>query len=333
MAAFQPKKILFIRWKCIGDVVQTLPAWSVLRSAFPAAHMTFMTSAEHQGLVNMFPGVDAVLAVDRHGLFSLSPSRLFKSWRTLWRSSVGASFDLVVDMQGYGETALITWLSRAKQRWGTLYKPSRKYAYTAAVPRNDSGHAADAFLEVLTCNGLTVTPAACLQVPQADVENAKKLLTSLGIKSGAPLAYLHPLTSGAHKNWPLDRFAQLAKHIQDSGWQVVIGGGPQDRERLRNSPLANFPLARGQSMSTSIGLVSLAQLVIGGDTGLIHVAQAAGTRVLALLREPTLERFHPYQHPDWAIGQGEIAELPVDKVIRAFDQASAELVPVAGRQS
>jgi ADP-heptose:LPS heptosyltransferase len=322
MKPADPARILFIRWKSIGDVVQTLPAWNTLRAAFPKAFMAYMTSAENEGLLNLFPGVDAVLAFERRALFLLERGRgkLSAGWRTIWRSSLGGGFDLVLDMQGYGETALLTFLTRARQRWGVVYKPARSYAYTAPVARNKRGHLADIYLEVLHRNGIKGQEPNRLRIPQPALQSARQRLAELGVGDpGRPLLCLQPLTTTPKKNWPLERYAQLARHAEQRGFGVFVSGGPKDREQLQQSPLSAWPIACGQDLSTSCGLVSLADIVVGGDTGLLHAAHAAGSRILMIMRSHTVDRSGPYQRPEWAVAEAQLADLPAGRVVRAFD--------------
>jgi ADP-heptose:LPS heptosyltransferase len=326
---FNPARILVIRWKSIGDVVQTLPAWNSLRTAFPRAHMTYMTSVENACLAEMFPGVDEVLSIDRRALFLLRNVRqaFASSWWTIWKSTLGGRFDLVVDLQGYGETSHLTFLSRARQRWGLVYRNGRGYAYTGPVAINPDIHTCDNFCEVLRRNGVQTEAPNRLFVPAARQDSARRLLAGLGIEVTPqhPLLCLQPLTTNVLKNWPLEKYAQLATHAEKRGFQIVISGGPGDRETFRQSPLSHWPIACGQDLVTTCGLVALANIVVGGDTGLMHTALAAGTRIIMIVRGHSLTRTGPYQRLDWAVSEPELVDLATEKVLSAFDQACSEM--------
>ena len=327
MKSVNPSRVLFIRWKSIGDIVQTLPAWKALRAAFPEAHISYMTSAENQGVVKLFPGVDEVLALERRALFLLKrgPGKLTASWRTIWKATLGGKFDLVVDMQSYGETALLTFLSAARSRWGLLYKNARSYAYTAPVACSMHGHRTDAYLEVLRQNGISGAAPNRLHVPEPVLQAGRELLARMGIRdTRRPIVCIHPLTSTPHKNWSLEGYAKLARHAERQGFQVVVSGGPSDKEQLQQSPLSTWSLACGQDLATSCGLVSLAGIVLGGDTGLTHLAHAAGSRVVMIMRSSALGRSGPYQHPDRAVTGSQLADIGADEVISAFDLACCE---------
>src|SRR5207253_2461548 len=91
-----------------------------------------------------FKDVNQVISVDRSRFHSGNPRLIVCDTISLLRRvRVRAErFSLVVDFQGYGETGLLTWLSGAPRRLGTVYKAGRAWAYTDAVPRDFSIHQA-----------------------------------------------------------------------------------------------------------------------------------------------------------------------------------------------
>src|SRR5271155_4755794 len=103
------ENILLIRLKSIGDVVLTLPAVHVVRENFPSAKITFLTSRENLDLLRGFPEVDETIFLDREKLRGGNPLKVVReACGLLYRLRAGR-FSLVLDFQGYGETA---WLSR-----------------------------------------------------------------------------------------------------------------------------------------------------------------------------------------------------------------------------
>lgn len=124
-----PKNILLIRWKCLGDVLFTLPAFRCLRTSFPDSRITYMTSHEYAPLIKGFTGTDEIFTVDRARLKQFGAGSLAEL-KKLWSGIIRQRYDLVVDFQGYGETAWLSWLTRAPERWGQVYRPVRARAYT-----------------------------------------------------------------------------------------------------------------------------------------------------------------------------------------------------------
>src|ERR1039457_3823592 len=99
------ENILVIRLKSIGDVIFTLPAAAALRENFPAAKITFLTSKENTPLLRGFREVNEVIALDRAAFRRGYPLKIIPGFFTLLRRLRAGKFSLVVDFQGFGETA------------------------------------------------------------------------------------------------------------------------------------------------------------------------------------------------------------------------------------
>src|ERR1039457_5019397 len=137
------KRILLIRFKSIGDILFTLPAVHAVRENFPGAQITFMVSQEHAPLLEGFREVDEGIPVDRAIYRRGNPKPIVTGTFSLLRRLRRGHFSLAVDFQGYGETALLTWFTRAPERWGLVYQAMRGWAYTRGVTINRRLHPAE----------------------------------------------------------------------------------------------------------------------------------------------------------------------------------------------
>jgi ADP-heptose:LPS heptosyltransferase len=314
------KNILLIRLKSIGDVVLTLPAVHVVRENFPAAKITFLTSRENTGLLEGFQEVDEVIALDRAALRSPNPLRIAGGFLGLLGRLRGRKFDLAVDFQGYGETAWLARITGAAQRWGCVHKNSRRWAYTIAHPRVEEMHPAAGHLQLLKDCGLKIGPVQNqFQLPAAALAAARQFFAEQKINHGQPVLFLQPFTSSPHKDWPLENFLAVARHFQARGGAVIFGGGPSDRDRLKPAQAAGFSVAAGQPLLVTGGLMKLSRLIIGGDTGVVHLAVAMGNRVIMLMHRMDPGAPSPFSHDEWAIrplprGQG-VEEITVDRIL------------------
>ena len=124
------ENILLIRLKSIGDILFTLPAVHAVRENFPSAKITFLVSKENASLLHGFRDVNEVIAIDRAALRSGNPLKMTSEFFNLLRWLRTGVFSLVVDFQGYGETAWLARWTSAPQRWGSVYSTGRKWAYT-----------------------------------------------------------------------------------------------------------------------------------------------------------------------------------------------------------
>jgi heptosyltransferase-1 len=293
------KNILLIRWKSIGDVVFTLPALRCLRSNFPDGRITYLTSPEFAPLIRSFAVADEILTVDRARLKRFHAGGL-RELVNLWRGVSRTRYDIVVDFQSYGETAWLTRLTRAPHRWGLIHRPSRAWAYTRAVRRDEKAHPVDAHLKCLAECGLETTPVEnFFELPSEKQIAAEKLFSEFGLKPDRPAVFIQPFTSTPHKDWPLEKWLAVGRRLRDSEIQILFGGGPADRARLGPAMSENFPVAAGTDLLTSCSLAARCAVVIGSDTGLIHLANAAGCRVVLMKRQHAKEC--PYGHPDWVL--------------------------------
>lgn len=317
--------ILVTRFKCIGDIIFALPAVHALREHFPAARITVLTSRENGPLFEGFGCVDRIITVDRaayhRGRLGTITREIFSLLRTFRREK----FSLAIDFQGYGETAILTWLTRAPERWGCVYRRARGLAYTRRICRDPALHPVDWNLSMLKqCGVATKSVRNEFILPASALEEARKVWTRLKLDPEKPAMFIQPFTSTPRKNWPLQNYLALANHWRALGVQVVFGGGPQERTALEPADCAGFAVSAGTPILVSAGLVKLSTIIVGGDTGLLHMAVAMKKRVVCLA---PASRPYPYPHPDWKIvppSDSDMLGITLHAAVEACTQAFAE---------
>src|ERR1022692_3288010 len=316
------KKILLIRFKSIGDILFTLPALHAVRENFPRSKITFMVSKEHALLLQGFRDVDEVIPVDRGLYRKKNPKAVVVETFSLLRRLRREKFSLAVDFQGYGETALLTWLTRAPERLGVVYQAARGRAYTRGLRLSGHPHPAEWNLSMLQQCGLK--PGAVRNefiLPETALAEARLFFAAQGLDAARPALFIQPFTSSPHKNWPLEKYLELARQAQEQGLQVLFGGGPAERAALEPARSAGFPVAAGVPLLVAAGLMKLSSLVAGADTGLLHLAVAMQKRVVMLMIWPA--KNHPFQHADWVVTpakDGAISDIGTGAVIAACMQ-------------
>jgi ADP-heptose:LPS heptosyltransferase len=328
------REILLIRLKSIGDIVFTLPAVSQVRAAYPDARLRFLVSANLAPLMAGFRDINEVIELDRDRFRRGNLKTRISEGLSLVRRLRQPRFSLTIDLQGYGETALLSWLSRARERWGTVYARGRKWAYTRAVPRDSKVHPAEAHLGFLRACGLSSSTVRNeFAVPASDEEEARSFLTARGLRLDKPILLIQPFTSSPEKEWPIDHYLAIAQHWQEREWQVLFSGGPGDQARLQPVSQRGFAVSAGVPLQVSAGLMKLADLVVGGDTGLLHLAVAMGKRVVMLMGSAGPGSCHPFGHPEWAVvpptGEPVAAVMP-EAINHACAAAVAERGLMAG---
>ncbi len=329
-----PARILIIRLTAMGDVVLTLPAVNALRENFPGAKISFLTTRENADLLRGFKNVDEVLALDRAAFRSGNPLRMGGELFPLLRRLRAGKFSLALDLHGNGESAWLTWFSGAPQRWRLSYRPGRDWAYTRQIKSGSPVHPVESYLRFLKQCGLKIgAPCNGFALPETAVNEACAWFAANRLEVAKPTLYVQPFTSAAHKNWPLENYLAVARHWRDAGVQIILGGGAGDRVALEPARREGFAVSAGVSLLVTGGIMQLSTLVLGGDTGALHLAVAQGRRVLMLMREAKIVSATPFQHPEWVIAPPNnrlIASIQTDKVIQACASAFDEARPATG---
>ena len=328
-AATDIENILLIRLKSIGDIIFTLPAVHVVRENFPQARITFLVSREHAPLVEGFREVDGVITLDRALYRRGNPVAIVRETLTLLRRLRRDKFSRALDFQGYGETALLTWCTRAPRRWGLVYQPARGWAYTHRVKRDPRLHPVDWNLSLVQQCGLRAGPIRNeFILPDPALAEARRLFAAHGLDPARPALFLQPFTSALKKDWPLENFLALARRAQVQGLQVLFGGGPAEHAALEPARQAGFPVFSGAPLLVAGGLMRLSTLIVGGDTGLLHLAVALGRRVLMLIRHARPGATIPYQHADWIVAppaDSSLQQIELEPVWQRVRDALGEL--------
>jgi ADP-heptose:LPS heptosyltransferase len=324
----QNENILLIRLKSIGDILFLLPAVHVVRESFPGAKITFLTSSENAPLLQGFREVDEVITLDRARFQSGNPKAILAETFSLLRRLRRGKFSLVVDFQGYGETAWLARLSGAPERWGSVYGPGRRWAYTCGVTRNERIHHVDWYLSLLEQCGLRSGKILNeFVLPDNALNEARLFFAAHNLNAAKPTLFVQPFTSSPQKNWPLDRQLAVARHWQQRGLQTLFGGGSAERAALEPVRQAGFLVSAGVPLLVTGGLMKLSSLILGGDTGALHLAVAMGKRVVMIRDSTAPGSPYPYQHPDWAVTPTSgrvVSSIETSAVIEACERALSE---------
>ncbi|HOJ76532.1 MAG TPA: glycosyltransferase family 9 protein [Bacillota bacterium] len=317
------KNVLAIRQSGIGDILFTLPAINVIKSNYPDCKITYLTKKRFAVILKGFSAVDEVIAIDSDIFHSKNIGLAIKYSKELLSRLKAGEFDLVVDFHGQTKTALFAWLTGTKERWGIIKSNCSKPFYRHKLEVSRDLHRIDLNLKLLSLAGLNcqnITNSFIL--PDEELQRGLKLFNQWGLSTEKPTIFIQPFTNYEYKNWPLEKFFELAKYWDNQGIQILFGGGPGDQAKLEQIA-DHFPVAAGQAgLLTTGALMQLSTLIIGGDTGMLHLAVALGKRVIMLMNTINQTMFYPYGHPEWVItpeNTGSLADVDLSKVIEAID--------------
>jgi heptosyltransferase-1 len=299
--------LLVVRLSAMGDIIHTLPAAAALRRAFPHATLGWLVEERWAELLCTLrhprsgrrspqrPLVDRVHTVNtaewRRAPFS------FNTWQQM---AVGLSelrgirYDAAIDFQGAVRSALLA-------RWS-----GAPIVYGSAQPREN---AASMFYtrKVLTNGTHVVEQALALagaiipgRMAETQVEfpvdpDAESKIAGLTAE-GKSFAILNPGAGWGAKRWPAERYGQVAKELAKEGLCSLVNYGPGEEELAAAVETASEGAARKVSCSVSelIALTRRARLLIGGDTGPIHLAAALKIPVVAIFGPTNPARNGPF---------------------------------------
>jgi heptosyltransferase-2 len=269
-------RLLVIRGGAIGDFILTLPAIRLLREAFPDAHLEILgyrhivAVAERCGFTAGRTYADSSRCIEYRGMagFFIPRSDLDPDLTEYF-----ASFQQIVsylfDPDGFFEANV--------RRTGV------KNFLPAYAKIDDSEHAAQQLARPLQSLALFLEDhAPTLHPSAADHAAAEDFLR--GMRS-RPVA-IHPGSGSPRKNWPLGRWRDLGLRLLDRGAEILLLGGEADRPQLDALRAAwagrAFREAADLPLPHLAAVLQCCRLYLGHDTGISHLAAAAGTRCVLL---------------------------------------------------
>lgn len=306
--SFFPERILVIRLGAIGDLLCSTPVVTNLRKNYPQSHIVFLVEKKFEEVLIGNPHLDELILFDR-------PShRLSLRW---WRRGATRSnpiirlieelkflikirhrrFDLTIDLLGTLRTALLSFVSGAKQRVGFTYR-FRKLFYNIRVVAKNPQYVVDFNLDSLRALGLKImSKDLVFNVPESSRRFAKDFfrrgeVISPKVGQSSRLTKnigIFPGGGWSSKRWRGERYAKLGDKIQkELDCEVILLGGPQEKgvlseiaSRMNRKPM----ILEGVSLKKFAGVVENLDLLIGNDSGPIYIAIA--------LKVPTITLFGP----------------------------------------
>lgn len=285
----EPSRVLVVKLSSIGDVLHAFPAVSALRRRFPEAHLAWAVDWRMKDLVAAHPAVDEILTLGQPRAAVNSSRPRLRDYFALARRVRRRNFDLVLDMQGLLKSSLVTFNSKARWRIGFGNgRIGNRWAINVRLPEPQRPiHAIDhlcLFAELLGAD-----PDAHefeLALAPADQAFAQAFLQDLREGSG-PMVAILPGSAWETKRWPEEYLAEVAAALESQmDARFVIIGHRADRraarviaDRLKHPAL----VAAGEAtLMQSSALTRLCDLVIGGDTGVTHIAAALGAPTVAI---------------------------------------------------
>jgi len=291
--------ILFIKTSSLGDVIHHMPAVSDARRYRPDARIGWVVEEAFAPLVRLHRAVDNVIPVaSRRWRSALLSAATWREAGAFTRAMRAQTHGTVIDAQGLLRSALITRLARGR-RHGYDRESVRE---AAAAWLYNENHMVDRSLHAITRNRL-LTGQVLGYAPDGPLDFG---LNRAALMGGAPLrqvVLLHA-TARPEKEWPVQRWIELGQMLAVRGYELIVPWGTP-RERKRSEEIAaavpHVVVPARQPLDQVAGMIASAALVVGVDTGLLHLAAALGVPLVAIFTGT-----EPGQHGPLGTGPIEI---------------------------
>lgn len=288
------RTVLIVKLAAIGDVVMALPMVTAVRATAADARITWMVGSTAAPLVEASEGIDEVIVVDEKALLVGTVPQKIRAVLDAWIGLAGRRFDAVYVAHSDRRYLRLVWpVLAVERRWlgGDAHQ-------RALVPTRSLS---DEYVRLVT--GLDDHRALRHAPPAFRARLSDELSQRLDqFEAGRPLIAIAP--GGARnvardnplRRWPLDRYADLARRLSERGFGVVVVGDESDawvRQAFAGAPVLD--LVGTTALSSLVPLFGRCAVVVTHDSGPLHLARLAGTRVIALFG-PTAP--HTFLRPD-----------------------------------
>ncbi len=298
-------KILIIKASALGDVVHALPALAWLKSADPDLAIDWLVEEGFAPLLDGHPLLRRVVRLHTRAWRRAGVRHGLQSGLGVLRALRQEAYDMVLDLQGNSKSGLFTLLSGAPLRYGFARAGVREWPNLLATNRKvvlgeSDFHISDRSLAIAKAAfpaGHDRRTAGPLPIDAGAAAAVTAQLATAGLTSG-PLVVLHYGTTWVTKLWALASWQQLAgRLIAEKGLRPILTWGNQAEldavqaiDRHCHQQCLVWP--RG-SLPELVALLARADLVVGGDTGPVHIAAAVGTPTVSIFRVTDASRNAP----------------------------------------
>lgn len=304
----------------MGDILHALPAITALRAAHPGWFLGWAVEPSWRALLCAeskpddfgrglrMPLVDRVHRVNtkRWGHYPLSGSTISEI-RRVRRSLRAQKYDVCLVLQGTVRSGLIALGTRAPRRIGEMQPRERlaRWFFNEEVATT-TPHVIEHAIELAGAIAHEKLPVVNPSLPRDEFAEAWCEELFAGDVAG-PVVLLNPGAGWGAKRWPVERYGSVARSLADRGYTVIVNAGPGEEELA--AELVRTSGGAASFVECNVGqLISLtrrAALVIAGDTGPLHLANALGKPVVGIYgptdparNGPFHGKFRVLRHPD-----------------------------------
>ncbi len=287
----EASRVAVIRLRSLGDCVLSTPALALLKRSRPDLAIGVAVEDQFQAVFEGNPHVSQLLA---------------PTWRAVrsWKSG------LCVNLHGGTRSQWMTAVSGAKWRAGFAHH-SMTFAYNFKIKRaqrilgvNRTVHTVEHLASAFFALGVPMQ-----QVPRAELYAANSPI-------GGKYAVLHPFASAPEKQWPPERFCEVARYLKLWNITPVFLSGPTDDP----SPFRGHHVVQG-SLAEAKAVLSNSIVFIGNDSGPAHMAAAFGVPSVVLFSTSNPAIWGPWRtESEIIVAPDGLSQISVSRVIAALER-------------
>ncbi|GHR41256.1 lipopolysaccharide heptosyltransferase I [Helicobacter pylori] len=290
-------KIAIVRLSALGDIIVSAVFLALIKERFTNAQIEWFVDERFGAILEHSPYIDKLHPIAlKSTLTTFNPLKIFK----LFKSLRAYEYDIVIDMQGLIKSALITQMLKAPKKVGFDYASAREglsaffYSQKVSIAYNEP---------VLKRNFTLLFHA--LNLPKKEISESlssrskvfsyqdSPKIDALNLNKNKPKILFVLETSKINKTYPIERFKELALALEN--FQIcLLWHADEDKANALYDALKNqrdvllFPKL---TLNEVKALLFKMDLIIGGDTGITHLAWALQKPSITLYGNTPMERF------------------------------------------
>lgn len=291
-------RILIVKISAMGDVLHALPVLDYLKQASPGCEIDWVVEETFADLLSGNPLISKLHTVNfkkwKRKPFSMATAKEVFAARNALAERV---YDLVIDIQGNIKSGIVAWISSCPRRVGFSRADAQESLNALFINRRislqpEDRHITDQYLRIAGAS--FDLEFRCLQL-KTDVctrpaDDAEAELLVKRYREGGPVILIHTGTTWQTKFWHESGWIELGRKVMFSfPGSVLLFSWGNDSER---SVVERITTALGKqavqleklSIMRLAALVKKVNLVMGGDTGIVHLAAASGTPTVSYYR-------------------------------------------------
>lgn len=285
--------ILVVGPAWVGDMVMAQSLFQRLRERDPGCHIDVVAPGWSLPILARMSevrrGIELPLG---HGTFG------FGVRRALGRDLRSARYDRAIVLPNSWKSALVPFFASISRRTG--YARELRYGLLNDLRRLDKGllrTTVERFVALAEDRAPTAAPTVPVPRLRADVEHGAALAAALGLPDVPAVALMPGAEYGPAKQWPVASYTALARELGAVGVRSWVFGSAKEKalgaEIEAGSGGAAVNLCGRTQLGDVVDLVARCRAVVTNDSGLMHVAAAVGTPVVAIYGSSTPDHTPP----------------------------------------